>query len=97
MWYLLREFSLVLEAIQIALEQIFKNATKGDSGTDDISNRGHADIDDVREDAEDILSEGVSAAFPERPKGLPKEDWDVYRAFVAINTEFTEKFKAMWA
>jgi hypothetical protein len=96
-WYLLKEFSLVLEAIQIALEQIFKNAIKAGGGADDPTTREHADIDDVREDAEDILSEGVNAAFPERPKGLPKDDWDVYRAFTAINAEFDEKFKAMWA
>lgn len=81
----------------MALEQIFKNTIKAGGGADDLSTREHADIDDVREDAEDILSEGASAAFPERPKGLPKDDWDVYRAFVAIHAEFEEKFKAMWA
>lgn len=96
-WYILDAFSRVLNAIQIALEQIFKDTIKAGSGAENVSTREHADIDDVREDVDDIFSEGISPAFPERPKEVPKDDWDVYRVFVAINAEFDEKFKAMWA
>ncbi|KAF8315022.1 P-loop containing nucleoside triphosphate hydrolase protein [Clavulina sp. PMI_390] len=102
-WYLLNEFFLVLEAIQTALEQIFKRALRGggEGGGDEVSGREHVDIDDVKEDAQDLLSgaggKGVSAAFPEKPPQLPVEDWNVYCAFVSVRVDFEEKFKAMWA
>lgn len=94
-WYLLNEFFLVLEAIQTGLEQIFKRAIRA-GGDEDVSTREHADIDDVKEDAQDLLG-GVSAAFPKQPPQLPDGDWNVYCAIVAVRTEFEEKFKAMWA
>lgn len=104
MWYLLNEFFLVLEAIQTAFEQIFKNAIRASGGgnADDVTAREHADIDDVKEDAQDLFAagsagDGVSAAFPQQPPELPLDDWNVYRAFVAVRVEFEEKFKAMWA
>lgn len=100
MWYLLNEFAFALEAIQTALEVIFKNALKGSAG-DEISARERADLDDDKDDVKDLLSgenaEGVSAAFPQKPKELPQGDWDVYCAFVAVRVDFDEKFRAMWA
>jgi hypothetical protein len=108
LWFVIQAFHLVLLAIRGDLENLLSNMSidsDRDAALHEAESDGHmanisddsgyysSDPSERGEEGGEEAQEGIFA----RPRGVRDRDWKVYEVFNSITSQFSAKFKAIWA